>query len=394
MSENINLMVHRAAERHFEIARNLSDSLWAAPELSGAEYESSKAIAEILRRAGYDVEYPYLGFDTAFNAVLGGGAGPKAAILVEYDALPEIGHACGHNLHGALSVLTGLILAELKDSFQGSVYVVGTPAEEDDGAKIGMSEKGIFDGMALAAMMHSSSGGVSQPDMDALSLRCYRVEFKGRTAHSAAAPWEGRSALTAARKFMDLIDARRECFTPDIRVSGIITDGGKATNIIPDRAEIRVEFRTASMKKLELLDAAILKCAKGSAMAFDCEVSWEKAVSDFADMVRVPLLESEAARLMAEKGLRVGEVSPPIGSTDVGNVSYRCPSIQPLLSITEEPLALHTVKFADATKKAPAYSAMQVGAETLALLVLRVMNDESFRTAVQSEFASCRSAKL
>lgn len=394
MDKNLEKKVTAAVARHFETAKNLSDELWAHPELSGVEYESSKKIVEILNNAGFAVEYPYLGFPTAFNAVIKNGEGPSVALLVEYDALPDIGHACGHNLHGALSVLAGAALSELKDEFKGTLYVVGTPAEEQDGAKVGMADKGVFDDMALVAMMHCAAGGACQPDMDALSLRSYAVTFNGQPAHAAGAPWEGHSALAAARKFLDLIDARRECFTPDIRVNAIITDGGRAPNIIPKRAEVRVEFRTDSMRKLEKLDDVILKCAKGAAMALDCEVSWGKTGADFADMIRVRVLEDEVAQILAEKGMKVEAVPPAAGSTDVGNVSYRCPSIQPMICISDEPFVWHTTEFADATKTPQAHEAMKTGAETLALLALRVLNDDAFRKEVQSEFVRSRDAKL
>ena len=385
--------VKEAVARHHAAAIALSEDLGDHPELSAEEFESSRKIVELLRKGGYKVEYPYLGYETAFDAVLKNGDGPKVAIMVEYDALPEIGHACGHNLHGALSVLAGLALTGLRDRFRGTVHVIGTPAEEADGAKIGMADKGIFDDMAVAMMMHSMGGGVSQPDMDALSLRCYAVSFRGQTAHAAAAPWEGRSALAAARKFLDLIDARRECFTPDIRVSGIVTDGGKATNIIPDHAEVQVEFRTSSMAGLKRLDETILKCAKGAALAMDCEVAWKQTLSDFADMVRVQALEDEVERLFRERGMTVEPVTPPIGSTDVGNVSYRCPAIQPLIAITNEPYVLHTVEFAQATRRPEAHRAMASGAEVLTLLALRTLCDDAFRKEVQEGFVRSRDRK-
>ena len=245
-----------------------------------------------------------------------------------------------------------------------------------------MAEQGIFDDMSMAVMMHSSSGGYSLPDMDVLSLRCYEVEFFGETAHAVAAPWNGKSALSAARKFLDLIDARRECFTPDIHVNSVILDGGKAPNIIPDYSKIRMEFRTASMSRLEKVDEMIKKCANAAAMALDCTVTLTFGLSDFADMVRNYPLENKITELMAGYGLKVGDVPPASGSSDVGNISYRCPAMQSMLSITDENFALHTRDFRDATLKPKAHDAMAKGACCLADLSLKIFNDDSFRSTV------------
>jgi amidohydrolase len=385
---------HLAVQKHCAAAAALSDDLAAHPELSNEEFESSGKIAALLEQAGYAVEYPFAGHPTAFKGVMENGNGADVAILVEYDALPGVGHGCGHNLHGSLSVLTALALTELKDTFSGTISVIGTPAEETDGGKIAMAEKGVFDGFAAALMMHSTGGGICQPDMDALSLRNVILVFKGRAAHAVASPWKGASALAAARKCLDLIDARRECFTPDVHVNAIMVDAGRAPNIIPERAELHVEFRTDSMGRLTLIDDIILKCAKGAALAMDCEVTWDYPSPDFADMIRIPALETEAARIMRSLGLTVTEVDPPLGSTDVGNVSYHCPAVQPLIAITKENFALHTADFAAETQKAAAHAAMALGAETLVTLALRLLNDEGFRGAVHAEFVKRRDAKL
>lgn len=383
-------LVEACVGKHLEKAIALSNKLKDNPELPYCEKLASGEIQTILADAGYEVEYPFmsqeLGYDTAFKAVMRNGDGPNVAILTEYDALPDIGHGCGHNLHGALSVLTGLALMELKSYFKGTVTVIGTPAEEEDGAKIAMAKCGLFDNMDLAVMMHSWSGGVSLPNMDVLSLRCYVVEFSGVQAHAVAAPWKGSSALAAARKFLDLIDARRECFTPDIKVNSVILDGGLAPNIIPDYSKIRMEFRTDACGKLEAVDEIIQKCAKGAALALDCEVTFTPGSSDFADMVRLQSLEREIQSLFEDKGIRCGKVESPVGSSDVGNVSYRCPAIQPLISIAKESCALHTTKFRDATCKPEAYKALGQGAEVLSLLCLRILNDEAYRNEVRTEF--------
>ena len=384
----------QAIQRHWHTAVALSDDLYAHPEIAHQEFRSSQKVVELLRQAGYQVEYPYMGYPTAFRGVLKNGEGPSAAILVEYDALPGLGHACGHNAHCAMAVLAALALAEAKDQFQGTVYAFGTPAEEENGAKIGMAAKGAFDGLSLATMIHSWSGPASISDMDVLSLRCYLVEFKGVSAHAVAGPWKGHSALAAARKFIDLIDARRECFTPDVHVNSVFKESGLQPSILPDRAVVRIEFRTDSMAKLEQVDEIIEKCAKGAAMALDCTVSFSKGTEDFADMVRVPVLEDAVEDLLHEMGRASEPVRIPNGSSDVGNVSYHCPAIQPLLTIGETFYALHTPEFREETIKEPAHQAIADGAKLLGSLVLRALTDEEFRDAAQKSYLAQKEKKL
>ena len=390
----MNKQLVSAIEKHWKQAVELSDDLYAHPELPDQEFRSSQKVVDLLKAAGYEVEYPYMGYPTGFRAVLKNGEGPSAALLIEYDALPELGHACGHNAHCAMAVLAALALAEAKDQFQGTVYAFGTPAEEENGAKIGMAAKGAFDGLSLATMIHSWSGPASISDMDVLSLRCYLVEFKGVSAHAVAGPWKGHSALAAARKFIDLIDARRECFTPDVHVNSVFKESGLQPSILPDRAVVRIEFRTDSMAKLEQVDEIIEKCAKGAAMALDCTVSFSKGTEDFADMVRVPALEEYSAQLIGELGRTIAPVTPPMGSSDVGNVSYHCPAIQPLLTIGETFYALHTPEFREETIKEPAHQAIADGAKLLGSLVLRALTDEEFRDAAQKSYLAQKEKKL
>ena len=315
-------------------------------------------------------------------------------MLVEYDALPGLGHACGHNAHCAMAVLAALAMADLKDRFQGTVYVFGTPAEEEAGAKIGMAANGAFDGMSLATMIHSWSGPASISDMDVFSLRCYLVEFKGTSAHAVAGPWAGHSALAAARGFLSLIDARRESFTRDVHVNTIITDGGLCPAILPDRAELRIEFRTDSLSKLEQMDDIVKKCAQGAASAMDCTVNFTKAFDDFADMVRVPVLEDTVEELLHEMGRASEPVRIPNGSSDVGNVSYHCPAIQPLLTIGDTFYALHTPEFREETLKEPAHQAIADGGKLIGSLILRTLTDEKFRDQVRKSYLAQREKKL
>lgn len=351
-------------------------------------------MVDLLRQAGYQVEYPYLDYPTGFRGVLKTGEGPSVALLVEYDALPVVGHACGHNVHGSMSILAAMALAQHKELFQGTLYVVGTPAEETAGAKVGMAAQGAFDGMDLAIMIHSWSGGSSIPDQDVLSLGSYDIRFLGRSAHAAGAPWAGHNALTAARKFLDLLDACRESFTSDIRVSSIITSGGRATNVIPDQADVRMEYRTDSQRKLKELDETVHACAQGAAMALKCQVEFQPTFDSFMDMVRVPALEEYSAQLIGELGRTIAPVTPPMGSSDVGNVSYHCPAIQPLLTIGDTFYALHTPEFREETLKEPAHQAIADGGKLIGSLVLRTLTDEKFRDQVRQSYLAQREKKL
>ncbi|MDR1094896.1 MAG: amidohydrolase [Spirochaetaceae bacterium] len=366
--------IEHAVAKYFKTAARLSRDLAANPELSHEEFESSRKITEILAGAGYEVEYPFQGYATAFRATCQNGTGPSAAFLVEYDALPGIGHACGHNLHGALSVLAGLAMLELKDRFRGTVYLIGTPGEEQAGAKIGMATAGVFDGLSLAAMMHCVGGGVCQSNMAALGIRQFEGFFEGRAAHAVAAPWQGASALACARKFIDLVDARRECFTPDIHFNAVFSDGGAAPNIIPATAALRFDFRADSSEKLDAMEKIVRNCANGAALAMDCAARLSSLAGEYAAMKRSPELEQKAAAALLARGFKVVPVSPPLGSTDMGNVSQRCPSVHPLLAVTGKPIPWHTPEFAAACLTPEAEDAMRRGAEALVEIALGVFN--------------------
>ena len=370
-------MIEAAVAKHFKTAAALSRDLAAHPEISHEEFESSRKIAALLEEAGFAVEYPFQGYPTAFRATYTNGEGKAAAFLVEYDALPGLGHACGHNLHGALSVLSGLAMIELRNEFRGTISLVGTPGEEQAGAKIGMAQAGVFDGLSLAAMMHCAGGGSCQSNMAALGFRQFDLFFEGRAAHAVAAPWEGASALACARKFIDLVDARRECFTQDIHFNAVFKDGGAAPNIIPATACLRFDIRADSSEKLDAMERLVRKCIDGAALAMDCTARLVQASGEYAAMKRLPEWEEKAASALRARGFDVAPVSPPLGSTDVGNVSQRCPAIQPLLAVTGKPFPWHTPEFAAACLTPEAEDAMRRGAEVLVELALDALDSRN-----------------
>lgn len=367
-----------------------SDYLAAHPELSEAEYETSRLMTEKLRAAGFEVEYPYLGLPTAFMAKKKNGADrPVVAVMVEYDALPEIGHACGHNLHGTMALYAGMAVGEAMGDVAGELRVIGTPAEETDGAKIRMAGEGVFDDVDFAVMFHSFAGE-SFADYRSLGIDGFDFTFTGQTSHSAASPWRGRSAQSGMLLFIDALNMLRIHMHDYCRLAAYITEVKGAVNIIPDRAVCRVEARAPRQDIQRELTAAVLECARGAATATRTEVSWENFEGSFAPMLPNLTAEKLAEETMAEYGVICTNGHPATGSTDVGNVSYRCPAIQPEFAITTRSLDLHTREFAAATTSEEGHEALVRGARIIADICLKVLTDEELRKKIKAEFEAAK----
>lgn len=370
-----------------ERAIALSDDLGHNPEISGQEYESSRKMAGMLEEAGFDVEYPFMGLDTAFIGRKGkAGKGGRVAVLVEYDALPGLGHACGHNVHGAMSILAGLALLPFAEELDAELWVVGTPAEEADGAKCLMADEGLFDDVDLAIMIHSS-GGKNFVAFRALAMDGYDFNFRGRPAHAAASPWEGLNALNAVQFFMHSLDMLRQHVRPETRIHGVVLDGGTAPNIVPAAARARFEVRAPWRPYLDSLVEQVFDCARGAALATGTEVSWQKFESSFDDMLVAPSAEAMMAEVMQEVGIRLDPPEGAGGSSDVGNVSYRCPALQPVLAITDGGFPLHTPELAQATLKPQAHEALLQGARAIGRAVLRTWLDPDLREGMKADHA-------
>lgn len=369
-------------------AIGLSDYLADNPELSGQEFRSSGLFADKLREYGFDVEYPFLGLPTAFFArKTSAKKGAVVAFLVEYDALPDLGHACGHNLHGTMSAYAGITLARLLDDIGGEVWIVGTPAEETDGAKCKMADEGVFDGADLALMFHSH-GGSTYTDARALAIEGYEFTFQGEPSHAAASPWTGRSAQNGVRLFFDAIDMLRLHCRDGSRIHGLITNISGATNIIPETAVCRVETRAVTRSELNAIQENVFCCARGAAVATRTEVRWERFMSSFDDILPNTAAEQMAREVLEELGVSCVDGPGALGSTDVGNVSYRCPAIQPEFAISRLPLPIHTHEFAEATKADEAHDALITGIRAMSRIGLRVMTDEDLRAKIKQEFLS------
>jgi len=376
--------VQKVIEEFSPKAIALSDELALNPEVSEQEYSSSRKHVELLKEAGFEIEYPFCGIETAFRAVIGKGS-PKVALLVEYDALPEIGHACGHNVSGAMSTLAGIALAPLKGELNGQVQVIGTPAEETNGAKIKMSKEGVFDELDLAMMIHSG-GGVSYVHYECLAMDALEFVFKGKTAHAAASPWEGRNALNGVQLMFHALDMLRQHIRPEVRIHGIIHEGGTAPNIVPERAVARFYFRAPKRSLLNEVVRKAFNCAKGAALATETEVDWRNFELSFDDMVTNRPAEEKMESIMRELGVELSPFPGAQGSSDIGNVSHRCPAMQPVLSITPRKMALHTRELAEATMMDEAHHALVRGAKALAFMAIEVMMDEKLRSSIREAF--------
>lgn len=369
-----------------ELLATIASDLYHNPELPLQEYRASDLLAQTLASAGFGVERQVAGMDTAFRASWGAGR-PEIAILAEMDALPNMGHACGHNVIAAAAVGAGLALRQVLPEDAGRVVVLGTPAEEIGYGKVEMVRAGIFDSIDFAMMVHPSSRRYVVRGY--LGLAKYRFTFLGRAAHAAAYPEEGINALDAVIQTFNAINALRQQLRQDVRVHGIITDGGIAPNIIPDRAACHFYLRADDLVELEKVRERVIACAEGAAVATGCRLETE------ADpRVLAPLRINMAFSALYSSQLKfLGLEENPIpvdknrGSSDIGNVSQVVPTIHPHVPLGAG-LHIHTEEFAKATISPKGRAAVLEGAKALALTALELICTPELRQNIRAEFNS------
>jgi amidohydrolase len=385
--------VDRRAARLVEIA----DWIHAHPELGHQERGASARLVALLRDEGVPVEMSVAGMATAFKAELPGRNGvergrPRIAILAEYDALPGLGHGCGHNLIGTAAVGAALALREVLPELDGSVWLLGTPAEEsaapNAGGKVHMVNAGVFDDVDAAIMFHPASETIMSPDRS-LAARGFEFEFFGRAAHAAGAPEEGLNALDAVVLFYNAISLLRQQVRSDVRLHGIIQSGGAAANIIPDYTRIRYRVRADDADYLATVVERVFACARGSAEATGCRVEWQEYMPGYENTVpnRV-LLDLMIANLRA-LGLEVStrRRRQGRGSTDFGNVTRRLPGVEARIGITEQPdVPGHSEQFRDAAGSERGRQAMLQAAKTLAMTAIDLLADPATLARARAEF--------
>lgn len=383
LEQEVRQVLKAGAEKAFA----LSDHLAAHPEISEQEFSASRLHVEFLRECGFTVEYPFAGLPTAYSAIMGNGKSPKVALLAEYDALPEIGHACGHNVHGAMTLLAAAGLASVMNRVEGTLWIVGTPAEETNGAKVAMAAQGIFDDTDLAMMIHSGAGK-SFVRYRCLAMDAVEFTFKGKAAHAAGMPWEGHNALNGVQLLFHAVDMLRQHVRPEVRMHGIVREGGAAPNIVPESATARFYFRAPWRTYLNDLMEKIHDCARGAALATGTSVTWRNYEASFDNLKPNPTAESMMEEVFLSLDISAHSSPEPRGSSDVGNVSFRCPALQPVLALTEEPMALHTREFAALCASSASHQGLLLGAKALASGTLRTFLDDSLRGRMRRDFLS------
>ncbi len=364
----------------------LSDDLFDHPEVSGKEYRSSEKIVKLLRNYGYDVEYPFAGLDTAFRAVYGKNNHKyKVALLTEYDALPEIGHACGHCVSGSISVLAGLAVKGLAEELDTDVHIIGTPNEEEDGAKCAMIEQGVFDNYDMAIMVHLYNSNLPSPKLQGLAS--YMYEFHGKAAHASAAPWEGNNAFNAAQLMFHAVDMLRQHTTPDAQFHGIIRNGGEAPNIVPEKVTAELYIRALDKKYLQDLIQKVDNCAEGACIATGTTWSKYPTARIYDNMKPNETGLAVLTETYKELGLEInGDPEKIFGSSDGGNVSFVCPGFHPCLQVADADTPIHTRGFAEQMKTERGHKALSDGAKIIALQIIKIFSDEEKIKAMKADF--------
>ena len=375
-------------KRLIEIARYIYDN----PELGSEEVKAYELLTSELEANGFEVQRRILDIPTAFCATFRGkGKGPRVAVLAEYDALPGVGHGCGHNLIAASAIGAGIAASKAMSDLNGEVLVVGTPAEEGHGpyagSKVIMAERGFWDGVDAAIMLHPTSTRWAVGSKS-LGIWTVKMEFQGQTSHAAASPHEGINALNAATlaymaTHMLRQEARRDA---NLVIHGIISEGGLASNVIPDRAVCDFGVRSSDEEYLEKMVGKVERCAEGAAMATGAKVTVTKKRLYSSMKLNLPLVQT-LWQNYKDQGVDVADwretvVGMPMASTDFGDVSQRTPSTGSYIKIAPEGTPGHSRQLAAASITKEGLDAMMIGTKALAMTLVELLAEpEKLREA-------------
>ena len=376
--------VHEAdklRERSIEMANYIFDN----PELSQKEFKTKNYLIAELKKNAFQIQEGVGGLDTAFRAQYNfEKPGPTVAFIAEYDALPNIGHACHHHIIASASVNAAIAMSKLSKDLCGKIVCMGTPAEETMHAKGMMIKNGAFKEIDAALMFHG--GPRNNSKLIVLAIDGLEFSYKGKAAHAASAPHEGINALDAVILLFNAINALRQQLREDVRIHGNVIKGGDAVNIIPESASARFYLRSKHRKYLDEVIEKVKNCARGAALQTGTELTISVFHDPVNDLLKNNYLVKEYEENFEATGEKLDEEPFLLGSSDIGDLSYYIPVIHPMVKTAEEGNALHTVEFLNYGKTETAYHGMMVGMKSIAMTAVRILMDGQFLKNVKKDF--------
>jgi amidohydrolase len=360
----------------------LSRAIHSSPELAYQERQAVRHIATLLERHGHDVELGLGGLETAFRARVG-PAGASVALLAEYDALPEIGHACGHNLIAMSNVGAFLLAAQRARDLQVGIELIGTPAEESGGGKIDLIDKGVFKG-AVAVLSSHPGGNRWQLGGASLGIVGKLVRFHGLASHAAHSPEKGRNALSAAIRLFLAVDGWRQHLPANTRMHGIITKGGAASNIIPDLAECDFGLRAASREVLDQMVETFAQMVQGAAMQTGTRAEILDKMRLYAPVKPNVKIDDLLVEELKTRKIAVERGELTLASTDFGNVSQVVPADYLGFPVSTEPISGHSHVMREASASDLAHKNAMITAEILATVAVRIATDAGAREQLRA----------
>ena len=395
LSETTSQAIEGARSELVEVSLDIH----AHPELNYEEQHAAALLSGTLEKHGFQVERGVGGVETAFTATLpgGGGDGPTVAILAEYDALPDIGHGCGHNLIAMAAIGAGLGLQANLDKLPGKIMVIGTPAEEGGGGKIRMLDGGVFKGVDAVLSSHPSSNRTVIPtdiplgESWSLAMVGYRYIFHGKAAHAAAVPHEGINALNGVIHLFSGIDSLRQHLREDTRIHGVITDGGRAPNVVPEYAAANFMLRCRDRDYLsDVIVGRVLAVAEGAAAMTGCRLEVQDYYPFYENVRPNAVIADLLLNNAGMSGLKLDEPFPgrqgSAASTDFGNVSQALPSYELRYAVSEQPVASHSREMTETATTGYALDAAINVAKTMTLTACDLLLDPSLLAAAKSDF--------
>ncbi len=379
--------IRRLVDLHRSELIELSLKIHANPELGFKEKQASAWLKACLKKSDFKIEKGVGGLPTAFKATYGDG-NPVIAFLAEYDALPEIGHACGHNIIAASAVGAGIASKRAVDNYGGKIMVIGTPAEELLGGKLTMVKKGVFEGIDAAMIVHP--GVLNMVTIEALACITIIIEFYGKAAHAAASPEQGVNALEAMILSFNAINSLRQHIKDRARIHGIITHGGEAANVVPAYTRAEIMVRAPDIDYLDDLKQKVVNCFTGASIATGARLEYNCSEDFYAPMNNNLLMAQLFEENLESLGRKVEpfELRFGFGSTDMGNVSQIIPAIHPEVAIAPPGTLLHSKDFAEAAASEAGHEGLLDAAKAQAMTVVDLLSKKEVLIRVKEEFLS------